>query len=199
MNAWNLNATHTFILEKTAQAQSVNPVSIAIQIMHCPEIRMHGPEHHFLTGASLCTAWCCALDIEPRPFLEKILARCIKIPPAVCGYYGVCGDTMAVGAAVSVMLGTTYLSQEEWRITGSITAQVQNAIAGAPGPRCCKRCTTAALLAATHAIRQTLNIPLESPAALFCGFSRKNSECLLTQCPFHQAHRNAPLVNQSQA
>lgn len=186
MTTWDLNAVHAFILEKAACARSVNPVAIAIQIMRCPEIRMHGPEHHFLTGASLCAAWCRAQQLAPAPFLEKLLPRCVKIPPAVCGYYGVCGDTMAVGAAVSVMLGTTYLSGEEWRLTGSVTAHVQKAVASTPGPRCCKRSTTSALTAATDTIRRLLGVPIERTEKIFCGFSRNNKECLKTACAFYK-------------
>lgn len=186
MNAWNMKHACSVIMEKADKSQSSNPLTIATQLMHCPEIRIHGPEHHFLSGAALCAAWCHAQGLDALPHLEKLLPRCMQIPPAVCGYYGVCGNTMAIGAAVSVMLGTTYLSKKEWGLTGSVTAHVQKAIGSTPGPRCCKRTTMSALVAATDIVRELLNIALERPKQVFCTFSPKNEECLRKACIFHK-------------
>ncbi len=197
MNDWDINYAHAYIMEKAKSIKSINPVAIALHLMLSPEIRMHGPEHHFLSGASLCAAWCNAQKLDALPFLEKLLPRCTLIPPAVCGYYGVCGNTMAIGATVSVMLGITYLSGEEWGLVGSITARAQKKIAGMPGPRCCKRTTMAALYAATDAIRELLGIPLERPKSILCRFSCKNEQCIKKACIFHKEHIEEECNNHS--
>ena len=53
MNDWNLNHAHAYLMEKARSIKGINPVAIAMSLMLSPKIRMHGPEHHFLSGASL--------------------------------------------------------------------------------------------------------------------------------------------------
>ena len=52
-----------------AREDAVPPEDIACALMNEPGVlRMHGPEHHFLTAASLCAAWCAVRrdDAGPR-------------------------------------------------------------------------------------------------------------------------------------
>ena len=92
---------------------------------------------HFLTAAVLSTAWYYSRGEDPAEHLEKLRQRCAKIPPAVCGYYGVCGDTLGAGAFLSEALEASYLSKESWATVNRFTARVQAGIgaAGETGPR----------------------------------------------------------------
>lgn len=96
------------ILEYCAEralGDAAAPEDIACALMNEPGVlRMHGPEHHFLTAASLCAAWCAERRDDARPRLERLRVRCAQIPAGVCGYYGVCGDTLAaISSAVSAL------------------------------------------------------------------------------------------------
>lgn len=126
-----------------AREDAVPPEDIACALMNEPGVlRMHGPEHHFLTAASLCAAWCAVRRDDARPRLERLRVRCAQIPAGVCGYYGVCGDTLAAGAFLSEILGATYLSGAEWQVVNNFTARVQSGVAAS--------CTRRAALLQAH-------------------------------------------------
>ena len=162
-----------------AGAEETDPLVLAEALMRRPEIRFHGPEHHYLTAAVLSSVWCRKHGEPPEPHLKRLRARCAQIPPGVCGYFGVCGNTMAAGAALSELLGVTYLSGENWKRLNAFTARVQRGIADScgRGPRCCKRTTFAALLAAYELLE------LREPG-FRCPFSGGNPQCIGTQCVF---------------
>ena len=156
----------------------------ALELMGTDAVRFHGPEHHYLTAASLCAAWCNAVGEDKAAHLSNLKARCAKIPPAVCGYYGVCGDSMAAGACASEMLGASYLSDGSWQRVNELTARTQSAIAASckRGPRCCKRTTFAVLSAASAWLHDTLGVDIEVRGGFRCPYSARNSQCIGPDC-----------------
>ena len=110
-----ITASHEEILRRAGAYVGTDPLEPALGLMRDGTVRFHGPEHHYLTAACLCAAWCNALGEDKREHMERLLSRCARIPPAVCGYYGVCGGSMAAGACASELLGANYLSGESWQ------------------------------------------------------------------------------------
>lgn len=161
-------------------------LELACSAMTDGVVRFHGPEHHYLTAASICSVWCNALGEEKRPHLERLELRCNKIPPAVCGYYGVCGDSMAAGAAASEMLGANYLSGESWRQVNELTSVTQSAIAASctRGPRCCKRTTFAVVIAAAEWMHERLGIDAALTNDFKCPLYTRNNQCIGMSCSF---------------
>lgn len=181
----SLSRTEVVIKKYCIGATGTDPVTIALELMQRPEIRLHGPEHHFLTAAVLMAAYCNVTGIDLNEKLEKLQKRCEMIPAGVCGYYGICGDVMAAGAFMSVLLGTTYLSRSEWTLTGIMTARCQTEMAKLSGPRCCKSATISVLITAVDVIQDILNVRLDKPGMILCSHSGSNIDCLGIKCIYN--------------
>ena len=181
-----ITASHEEILCRAGAYVGTDPLEPALGLMRDGTVRFHGPEHHYLTAACLCAAWCNALGEDKREHLERLLSRCARIPPAVCGYYGVCGDSMAAGACASELLGANYLSGESWQRVNELTARTQAAIAASckRGPRCCKRTTFAVLTAASVWLREALGVEITVREGFKCPFHSENKQCLGRGCVF---------------
>ena len=184
LTMFDIKKTYSYITERCRVYDGNAPLCLALELMNTEYIRMHGPEHHYLTAAVLCSAWCNAIGEEKTEHLEHLEKRCELIYPGVCGYFGVCGDVMALGAAFSEMKGVTYLSGKPWHDIADFTAKALQAVADSckGGPRCCKRTTFAALASAVHWLREEKVIELEIPENLNCPFSAGNSQCVKKGC-----------------
>lgn len=176
---YTMEERYAVIRKICMESGDLNPLELAIEIMRQPEIRFHGPEHHDLTAAVLSTVLCRSQKAPIEPHLERLHARCRQIPPGVCGYYGVCGNTMAIGAVLSELYGVTYQSGTGWKRLNDLTAQAQRGIADSCecGPRCCKRTTFAVLLAAQEALEMGKTV-------VKCPFFRENPQCIQRKCRF---------------
>lgn len=181
---FNIKDCEAQILEYCAESPSLSPLEMARTLMEMGVVRLHGPEHHFLTAAVLSAAWYKSRGEDPRPHLEKLRQRCTKIAPAVCGYYGVCGDTMGAGAFLSEAMEVSYLSGESWAVLNKFTGRVQSAIGAScqKGPRCCKRTTFAAVTSAVLALRELIGVELAGPDSIECTFFPDNSQCAADGC-----------------
>ena len=169
--------------------RGTSPFTLAEVIMNKENMRIHGPEHHYLTGAVLMTCYKNATgkSINAED-LEQIMIRADKIPPGVCGYYGVCGDTMAAGAFLSIVKGTTYLSGESWGNANKLSAYCQREVSRCPGPRCCKRTTFSVLKAASDYLAEYEAVKLNIPENFYCTYSKDNESCLGSECVLHKSH-----------
>lgn len=190
---FNLAGAHERIYAQCLVYAGQDALECALELMSTGPVRLHGPEHHYLTAASLCAAWCNAVGEDKTAHLERLKDRCIKIPPAVCGYFGVCGDSMAVGACASEMLGESYLSGESWQRVNELTSRTQVAIAASctRGPRCCKRTTFAVLNAASKWVRDKLGVGVAVRSGFECCFFSGNKQCLGRDCGFFPRRREA--------
>lgn len=179
------NRRTTVIREFCMDTHLSDPVKIALQLMRHEDIRLHGPEHHYLTAAALCAAYCNVTGRPRSEWLRKLEIRCNQISAGVCGYYGVCGNASSAGAFVSVVLGTTHLSGQALYKTGLMASRVLDALTRHSGPRCCKRVTYSALIAGAHACQELLDVQLDRLEMVRCEYSQLNSrECLHKACEF---------------
>lgn len=187
MKRFDPEKTKSMIVETCLASRSLSPLELGTELMAREEIRMHGPEHHFLVSAAFCAAWYRAEGRDPEPHLEKLWARCRTIAPGVCGYYGVCGAVQGAGAFLSEALGITYLSGDSWVELNRFTARVQQAVAESctRGPRCCKRSTFAVLEAGTAALNESFGRGLEESVP-HCAFSGRNGQCIGKACRFFE-------------
>lgn len=189
-DVFNIAEAHERIYAHCLAYAGSDALECALELMRTDALRFHGPEHHYLTAASLCAAWCNAIGANKAAHQENLKARCARIPPAVCGYYGVCGDSMAAGACASEMMGASYLSDESWQRVNELTSRTQAAIAASctRGPRCCKRTTFAVIIAASEWIHDTLGVDVAVHEGFKCGFFAENKQCLGKDCLFSNSH-----------
>lgn len=164
-----------------------NPIEIIKSIMNKPYINIHGPEHHFLDGASFLAAYKnSGADIDLNKSLEELSKRSIKMPGAMCGYWGVCGASTSLGAALSVIHNTTPLSNDDfYKHHMEYTSRVINKMSKIGGPRCCKRNAFIAIFKAVSFVKEKYNIEMEMDN-ITCEFTTKNSQCIKNRCPFYK-------------
>lgn len=173
------------VVRACLHASERNPAKIALRIMRHPAVHMHGPEHHALTGCVLLAAYHAsggAAELETG--LPEIVRRAGRIPGGSCGFMGCCGAAVGAGTYWSVAAGATPLSRGAWADCNRLTSRCLAEIAAYGGPRCCKRDTFLALLAAVAFTAQQTGVQMEWDDSLACEFSAENRECLGGGCPF---------------
>jgi len=165
---------------------SRDPMVVLRTLMALPFCHMHGPEHHTLVGAALLTAYKnSGGSINLPTALQEMYARGQKVPGGACGYWGACGAAISSGMFVSIITGSTPLAGKEWGLCNQMTAASLQAIGSIDGPRCCKRNSTLAILAAVQFVKDHLGIEMEIDPAVYCIHSAQNSQCIGARCPFH--------------
>jgi hypothetical protein len=171
------------------QAQSKNPLEMAITLMRHPAVAMHGPEHHFLVPAVLLSAY---HQLEPEDDLAVQLKQARKRAEGVrggsCGFCGNCGAAVGTGIFVSLVTHSSPLSKLGWQLSNRMTAASLLAVAEHGGPRCCKRDTFLALQTAAAFAKDNFGLSFELTEPIQCSFSAWNKECLTTDCPFYPAN-----------
>jgi hypothetical protein len=167
---------------------SQDPLELAISLMKKPQIKMHGPEHHFLVPAVILTAYYNTMKIndeKKQDSLKKARERAEKILGGFCGFYGDCGAAVGTGIMMSILTGSTPLSKQEWRLSNLITAKSLFTIANHGGPRCCKRNSFLAITEAVEFLKEHFETTMSINKDYKCEFSSLNKECLAEKCPFH--------------
>ncbi len=176
-----------FIFNTCVQSEIKDPVELATLLMKNRQIKMHGPEHHFLVPAVLFTAYHnqMANGDERIKKLEAIRNRAELVKGGFCGTHGSCGAAIGAGIFCSVITGTTPLSTDTWGLSNKITAHCLLSIAERGGPRCCKRDTYLSILKSAEFLKEEMNIELQVNQQVECDFSDMNRECLLEECDFY--------------
>ncbi|GAB6151976.1 DUF5714 domain-containing protein [Desulfosporosinus burensis] len=172
------------VVEKTTQT---NPIELAREIMGTPAFHMHGPEHHQLIPATLlATLRNLGIAIEPAQIQDAIV-RSRQLPGGICGSWGSCGVAIGAGIGLSVLRRLTALTKEGWGETNRDTADILQRVGAYGGPRCCKRSTYSALLAAIDILeREEVAIfPQEAHATPICKDFWRNQQCLKAECPYY--------------
>ncbi|MGN0818163.1 MAG: DUF5714 domain-containing protein [Candidatus Coproplasma sp.] len=177
---------YALIKSEIVKIKSKNPVTVVREMMKKDFVSIHGPEHHFLDGAAFLTAYVNAGGkADLADCLERLSERSQKMPGAMCGYWGVCGSAASVGAALSVLHGTTPLSTDEYYKDNmeyvSASLAKMSAIGGA---RCCKRNAFISLAIAAEFVGKKYGIKMEI-GKIVCEFSPLNAQCIGDRCPFH--------------
>lgn len=164
-----------------------DPIAIARALMDTPQVKMHGPEHHFLVPAVLLAAYYNVRgmrDVKAQK-IEQAKHRASLIKGGFCGTHGDCGAAVGTGIFVSLVTGATPLSREEWKITNLVTAKSLETIALHGGPRCCKRNSFLAIEAAADFSREHLGVVMPIAKPIVCRYSDLNRECLTKDCTFY--------------
>ncbi len=174
------------IKQSCINSQSTDPLAMALTLMRSPQVKMHGPEHHFLVPAVLLAAY-----YNPKKDQQQKAAsiaeaekRAANVLGGFCGYYGDCGAAVGTGIFISLITGATPLSEHAWKLSNLMTAKSLFSIANAGGPRCCKRTVFLAIIQAIdflseHFGMETMNKNVK------CEFNSFNKECIGDNCPFY--------------
>ena len=167
--------------------KSENPLELALTLMRNPNVKMHGPEHHFLVPAVLLAAYYNNKKEYGTKATKLRMAkkRASNVLGGFCGFYGDCGAAVGTGIFVSLVTGATPVSVAEWKLANLATAKSLLTIAEHGGPRCCKRNTYLALMQAVEFLKEKFGVALEVKKGLECEFFDLNTECLRQSCPFY--------------
>ena len=172
------------ILGMCLEETSADPLVILEKMMAMPFCHMHGPEHHVMVGAALLTAYRNAGgSIDLSKALQEMYQRGKEVPGGVCGFWGACGAGISAGQFVSIATGSTPLAVENWGLSNRMTAKALETIGAVGGPRCCKRDSYLAVLAAVDFAAEQLGVKMERSAPA-CTRSKQNNQCIGTRCPF---------------
>ena len=163
---------------------SWDPIVILEKMMSMPFCHMHGPEHHVMVGAALLTAYHNAGGrAELTKALTEMYSRGKAVPGGACGFWGACGAGVSAGQFVSIVTGSTPLAVEAWGLSNQMTAKALESIGRVGGPRCCKRDSYLAILAAIDFAAAHLNVRMEKTIPV-CTRSGQNNQCIGSRCPF---------------
>ena len=175
------------IVNACMQEKSKNPIEIFYSIANKEFVRIHGPEHHILDGASLLTAFYNAGgEIELQESLNELVKRGLQMPGATCGMWGVCGAVSSMGAALSIIDNTGPLSSDaSWGKHMEFTSKALCSLAQVGGPRCCKRDAFLSFQEAIEHINDNYEVKLEC-RDIECYFSDRNEQCIKERCPFYR-------------
>ena len=163
---------------------SRDPIAILEKMMSMPFCHMHGPEHHVMVGAALLTAYKNAGgEIDLPTALHEMYHRGKAVPGGACGFWGACGAGVSAGQFIAIATDSTPLAAEPWGMSNQMTAKALDSIGKNGGPRCCKRDSYLAILAAIDFAAEHLNIYMEESTPV-CTRSRLNNQCIGKRCPF---------------
>lgn len=163
---------------------SKNPIKILQKQMALPFCHMHGPEHHIMVGSALLTAYKnSGGEIDLHKALVEMQSRGKKVPGGACGFWGACGAGVSSGMFVSIVTGSTPLSNEAWGLSNLMTSHALAAIGKVGGPRCCKRDSYLAIIEAVKFAKTHLGVEMELDK-IKCIHSAQNNQCIGTRCPF---------------
>ena len=175
------------IIEACLHEVSKSPIDIFNHIAHMDFVGIHGPEHHVLDGAALLTAFYNAGgEIDLQNSLQELMKRGLQMPGAICGMWGVCGAVSSMGAALSVIDGTSPLSTDSsWGKHMEFTSKALHSLSQVGGPRCCKRDAFLSFQNAIQYVNENYDVELQN-SKVECGFSEKNAQCIKERCPFYK-------------
>ena len=142
-----------------------------------------------MVGAALLTAYRNAggkLDLEAA--LQEMHSRGKAVPGGACGFWGACGAGVSAGQFVAIATGSTPLAVEPWGLSNQMTAKALESIGKVGGPRCCKRDSYLAILAAVAFAEEHLDVHMEKSMPI-CTRSRQNNQCIGKRCPFAEGKK----------
>ena len=177
------------IVELCLRETACDPIAIVERMMALPSCHMHGPEHHVMVGAALLTAYHNAGgDIALSDALMEMLRRGKSVPGGACGFWGACGAGISTGMFVSIISGSTPLTDEPFALSHKMTAAALGQIGEIGGPRCCKRDSFLSILTAIDFVKEHFGIALQKPEVV-CRYAAQNNQCIGKRCPFSAANR----------
>lgn len=141
-----------------------------------------------MVGAALLTAFKNAGGTVDLPrALQEMYRRGREVPGGVCGFWGACGAGISTGQFLSIITQATPLSGEVWGMSNRMSAIALDRIGTVGGPRCCKRDSYLAILAAVDFVREHLGITMHAVPPI-CTHAAQNSQCIDKRCPFSEVN-----------
>jgi len=183
---YTVEEKYGLIKEDVLKSKENNPLKLILLIMTKDYISINGPEHHFLDGACFLAAYKnSGGKIDLVSALEELEKRSIKIPGAICGYWGICGAVASLGASLSIINKVSPLSSfSYYKDDMEYTSSVLSIMSHIGGPRCCKRNAFISLINACKFVNNKYGVNIEY-TDVKCGFYSKNKECIKEVCPFY--------------
>jgi hypothetical protein len=169
-----------------------DPVAIAELMMGHPNLPMLGCEHAYIAAGALMAA------LKNSPYgkgkitdadIREVFARTAKqAVSGYCGLTGVCGIAPAVGACLSIFLGSRCGSDTEQKITMNSVIKVSQVVAELTGPSCCKAYVRAALSEAVTIFMERFGIVLPvAKTSIVCKDSNRHPHgCREERCPYYR-------------
>lgn len=150
---------------------------------------VHGAWHHILVpGILLAALRNNGNDVDDQRIVEG-MRRGSALPEGACGFHGLCGAGAGIGVALSVVSGTTPMSDEPRSRGLEATSEVLRRIGKLGGPRCCVLSTYTALSLGARVLRDLgYDIPV-TKASRRCLYGGLNEECHAGACPYHPGER----------
>ena len=105
-----------------------------------------------------------------------------EVPGGACGFWGACGAGISAGQFMAIATKSTPLAVEPWGLSNQMTARALDSIGKVGGPRCCKRDSFLAILAAVDFTREHLGVEMERTVP-GCSYSSQNNQCIGGRCP----------------
>ncbi len=168
-------------------SRKTNPIELAREIMAMPSVHLHGPEHHVLVPVVLLAALRnLGAEVSDRRIQEALL-RAGQLPGGICGMWGACGAAVGAGIGLSVLRRLTALKKEGWGETNQEVGEILQKVGAFSGPRCCKRSTYTALLAAMDILERdgVATFAQEAHIPPVCQDFWRNQQCLKEACAYH--------------
>ena len=109
------------------------------------------------------------------------------MPGGICGSWGACGAALGAGIGLSVTRRLTSLKKEGWGEANRDTGVILTRVGAYGGPRCCKRSTYSALLAAAEILERdgVVQFPEEAHQVPVCKDFWRNKQCIKNECPYY--------------
>ena len=168
-------------------ASSNNPLESAESLMNHPNVKMHGPEHHFLVPAVLLASYYNKPELleERVSKIQEARRRAKAVLGGFCGSHGNCGAAVGVGIFTSLIKDNNPLATEAWKESNLMTARSFSKIAEQGGPRCCKRNSFLAIESAMHYLDgfTSQREMLSAPSATSTKSVRKRTVPILKTAP----------------
>lgn len=186
-SGYTLDEKYKFIKDAVIASSDKDPIHLLQSVMHKDFINIHGPEHHFLDGAAFMAAlYNNGLDFNLEDGLENLKNRTIKMPGAMCGYWGICGAAVSIAAVFSIIDKTGPLSStSDYKKHMVYTSKVISKMSKIGGPRCCKRNAFISVKAGIEYANKNYGLNIGNKDYI-CTFSMQNLECLSNDCPFNK-------------
>ena len=108
-----------------------------------------------------------------------------EVPGGVCGFWGACGAGISSGIYMSIITKANPLTEKAWSLSNEMTSRALSKIAEHGGPRCCKRDSYLAIIAAVQFTEEKLGIKMERNT-VYCSRSDMNNQCIQKKCPFYK-------------
>ncbi len=160
-------------------------VRLFADIKRHPTMPVHGPEYHALVPGIILATYKNLGGVLPEGSIETGISRGSGIAGGFCGFMGVCGATVGVGIAFSILLEATPLKPKQRQAVMSVTQSVMQEIARYEAARCCQRDVVLALRTASALSAALLPLELKAGNELVCSQKHLNRECAGKACPLH--------------